>query len=205
MTKTHSSIKRETDLQIISGWVEPGSRVLDLGCGRGVLLEQLRQKKDVKAIGVDIDAEKIEACVRRGIPAYQGDAASFLREFDEYHFDWIILSRTVQELDNPAAVIREALRAGKNLAVGFENHGYWRNRLADLFTGRASHSASDEERWPDSRTQNPVSIAEFEAFCAREGLEIRRRVLLAGDWKSAVSLRPSLRAAYALYAVSKAK
>lgn len=204
MTRSHS-IKRETDLAIISGWVEPGSRVLDLGCGRGVLLEQLRQKKNVQALGVDIDAEKIEACVRRGISAYQGDAASFLRVFDEGHFDWIILSRTVQELDNPALVIREALRAGKNLAVGFENHGYWKNRLADLATGSASHSATEEERWPDSRPQNPVSVAEFERFCGAEGLAIRHRVLLAGNWKSPVSFCASLRAAYALYAVSKAK
>ncbi len=204
MTKAHA-IKRETDLQILSGWIEPGSRVLDLGCGRGVLLEKLRQKKDVQAIGVDIDAEKIGACVRRGLSVYQGDAATFLSLFDEGHFDWVILSRTVQELEDPAKVIRGALRAGRKLAIGFENHGFWKNRLADLASGRASHSLTGDSPWPESRPQNPVSVTEFEEFCAREKISILRRVWLAGDWKSPVQSLASLRAAYAMYAVSKAK
>src|SRR5262245_28479632 len=105
-------VKRTVDMQIIGDWVEPNTRVLDLGCGRGVLLDYLVQTKQVSAIGVDLDFAKISACVGRGLTAYQGDMTSFLQSFPEKHFDRVICSRTVQELDDPTSVILEALRAG---------------------------------------------------------------------------------------------
>ena len=89
--------KRTVDMQIIGDWVEPNTRVLDLGCGRGVLLDYLTQTKQVSGIGVDLDFAKISACVSRGLNAYQGDMTQFLREFPEKHFDRVICSRTVQE------------------------------------------------------------------------------------------------------------
>lgn len=203
-TQIHS-IKRETDLQIISEWIEPKSRVLDLGCGRGILLEQLRNKLDVNVLGVDIDAEKVAACVKRGVPVYQGDAEKLLALFDEGHFDWVILSRTVQELENAGSVLNAALRAGHKVAVGFSNHGYWRNRLRALATGRASLGDSDSAIWPDNHPRNPVSISEFEDYCRREKLTILHRRCLAGDWKTPVEKQAHLRAAYALYAITKAR
>jgi methionine biosynthesis protein MetW len=204
MREIHT-IKRETDLQIITEWIEPGSRVLDLGCGRGVLLEQLRQKRDIKGLGVDIDEEKIEACVKRGVPAYQGDAEAFLATFEKGHFDWVILSRTVQELEHPGRVLDAALRAGRKLAVGFENHGYWRSRLSLLATGVEARAESDTARWPDRTPGNPVSIGEFEDYCRRDNLTILHRIHLSGDWKKPVWILPALRASYSIYAVSREK
>jgi methionine biosynthesis protein MetW len=198
------SIKRETDLQIISEWIEPKSRVLDLGCGRGILLEQLRHKLDIQCLGVDIDEEKVGSCVKRGVPVYQGDAEKLLATFDEGHFDWVILSRTVQELENAGSVLTAALRAGRNLAVGFANHGYWRNRANSLMTGRASLGDADPAIWPNNHPRNPVSIIEFEEYCQREKLTILHRRCLAGDWKTPVEKLASLRAAYALYAITRA-
>ena len=199
------SIKRETDLQIISEWIEPHSRVIDLGCGRGILLEQLRNKLGVDALGVDIDAEKVAACVKRGVPIYQGDAEKLLSLFDEGHFDWVILSRTVQELENAGSVLKAALRAGRKLAVGFSNHGYLENRVRALLTGRASLGDSDSAIWPGNHPRNPVSISEFEDYCRRENLTILHRRCLAGDWKTPVTRMAHLRAAYALYAITKAR
>lgn len=83
-------------MQIIADWVEPKSRVLDLGCGRGVLLESLVQTKEVFGVGVDMQFEKISACVRRGITAYQGDMMTFMRSFPDAHFDRVICSRTLE-------------------------------------------------------------------------------------------------------------
>ncbi|MEX2381061.1 MAG: methionine biosynthesis protein MetW, partial [Opitutales bacterium] len=102
--------KRTVDMRVVSEWVEPGSRVLDLGCGRGVLLEYLIQTKSVFGVGVDLDPEKIRACVRKGVPVYHGDITEFMKTFDDRFFDRVICSRTVQELNNPAAVISEGLR-----------------------------------------------------------------------------------------------
>ena len=97
--------KRTVDMQIIGEWVDPGSRVLDLGCGRGALLDYLVQTKHVSAVGVDLDFHRITACVERGLSAYQGDMTSFMSQFPDRHFDRVICSRTVQELGDPSAVI----------------------------------------------------------------------------------------------------
>jgi len=202
MNPAHNS-KRDTDLQMIGEWIEPGSRVLDLGCGRGVLLEQLHQKRQVNGVGVDTDEEKIEACVKRGVSAYQGDAEEILRVFEDAHFDWVILSRTVQELENPGIVIKEALRVGRRLAVGFSNHGYWRNRLCTLCSGSPARSDIHPAPWPEQRPHNPVSLQEFEDYCTENKLKFLHRKYLGGNWKSELAFMPSLRAAYALYALER--
>src|SRR3954454_4713432 len=129
-------VKRTVDMQIIGDWVVPGTRVLDLGCGTGNLLDYLVQTKQVSGIGVDLDFGKITACVRRGLAAYQGDMTEFMRALPEKHFDRGICSRTVHELANPTTVILEALRVCRALTVGFVNHGFWKNRLHALVQGR---------------------------------------------------------------------
>jgi len=197
------AVKRTVDMQIIADWVEPRSRVLDLGCGRGVLLELLVQTKDVYGIGVDMNFEKISACVRRGINAYQGDMMTFMRSFPSGHFDRVICSRTLEEVDDPAAVIAEALRVAKAVTVGFVNHGYWKNRLAALLHGRKPRNAVYTTEWFESRPSNPASIADFEHFCAEKKICAVRRALLRGDWKSPCVFRPNLFAGYALYDLTR--
>ena len=198
-----AAVKRTVDMQIIADWVEPKSRVLDLGCGRGVLLELLVQTKEVFAVGVDMQFEKISACVRRGITAYQGDMMTFMRSFPDAHFDRVICSRTLEEVDDPAAVIAEALRVAKSVTVGFVNHGYWKNRLAAFLHGRKPRNAVYTTEWFESRPANPVSIADFEHFCAEKKIRAVRRALLRGDWKKTCTFRPNLFAGYALYDLTK--
>src|ERR1019366_4466649 len=175
-------VKRTVDMQIIGDWVEPGTRVLDLGCGMGVLLDYLVQTKKVSAVGVDLDFAKITECVRRGISAYQGDMTKFMRAFPDKHFDRVLCSRTVQELGDPATVILEALRVGRTLTVGFVNHGFWKNRLNALLHGRKIRNEVYTTEWFESRPANPVSVADFESFCVAKGIRIARRAHLAGNW-----------------------
>ena len=201
MQKT--AVKRTVDMQIIADWVEPRSRVLDLGCGRGVLLESLVQQKDVFAVGVDLEFEKISACVRRGITAYQGDMLEFMRGFADGHFDRVICSRTLEEVPDPGAVIAEALRVAKAVTVGFVNHGYWKNRLDALRYGRKPRNEVYKTAWHESRPANPVSVADFEEFCAQKNFRIARRALLRGDWKTPCTFRPNFFAGYALYDLTR--
>jgi methionine biosynthesis protein MetW len=195
--------KRTVDMQIIGEWVDPRSRILDLGCGRGALLEYLVQTKEVRAVGVDMDFGRITACVGRGLSAYQGDMTAFMRQFPDAHFDRVICSRTVQELDDPTTVILEALRVGRALTVGFVNHGFWKNRVDALTRGRKVRNDVYTTEWFESRPANPVTIADFEHFCAAKGLRITRRVYLLGDWKTRCWLRPNLFAGYALYDLAR--
>lgn len=195
--------KRTVDMQIIGDWVAPETRVLDLGCGRGELLDYLVQTKHVSAVGVDLDFHRIAACVHRGLAAYQGDMTSFMRAFPERHFDRVICSRTVHELLDPAEVVLEALRAGKAVTVGFVNHGFWKNRLNVLLRGRKVRNVVYPTEWFESRPANPVTIADFEDFCRAKSITIVRRAYLAGDWKSRCSLLPNLRAGYALYDLTR--
>ena len=195
--------KRTVDMEIIADWVEPNTRVLDLGCGEGALLDFLVQQKKISAVGVDLDFNKITACVRRGLDAYQGDMTEFMRAFPDRHFDRVICSRTVQELADPTTVILEALRVGRTLTVGFVNHGFWKNRLNALVQGRKIRNEVYTTEWFESRPANPVTIADFEHFCAAKGIRVARSAHLAGDWHTPCRTRPNLFAGYALYDLAR--
>ena len=195
--------KRTVDMQIIGEWVTPGSRVLDLGCGRGALLDYLVQTKEVAALGVDLDFGRITACVARGLSVDQGDMTSFMQQFPDRHFDRVICSRTVQELGDPTGVILEALRVGRSLTVGFVNHGYWKNRVDALLRGRKVRNEVYTTEWFESRPSNPVTIADFEHFCAAQGITITRRAHLLGNWRTPCRTLPNLFAGYALYDLAK--
>lgn len=195
--------KRTVDMQIIGEWVEPATRVLDLGCGRGALLTYLQQTKQTAGMGVDLDFHKISECVRRGVTAYQGDMQAFMREFPDGHFDRVICSRTVQELDDPTGVIVEAMRVGRAVTVGFVNHGFWKNRLDALFRGRKTRNAVYTTEWFESRPSNPLTIADFEHFCATKQIKVNRRAYLLGNWKNPCPFLPNLLAGYALYELAR--
>jgi methionine biosynthesis protein MetW len=196
--------KRTVDMQVIGEWVEPQSRVLDLGCGRGELMAYLVQAKQVTATGVDLDFGRISACVGRGLSAYQGDMTAFMRAFPDRHFGRIICSRTVHELDDPAGVILEALRAGSTVTVGFVNHGFWKNRLNMLFRGRKVQNVVYTTPWHESRPANPLTIADFEDFCREKSIRVVRRAHLLGDWRTPCHVLPNLLAGYALYDLTRA-
>jgi methionine biosynthesis protein MetW len=196
--------KRTVDMQVIGEWVEMQSSILDLGCGRGELMAYLVQAKQVFATGVDLDFARISACVGRGLSAYQGDMKEFMKAFPDRHFDRIICSRTVHELTDPAGVILEALRVGSAVTVGFVNHGFWKNRLDSLFRGQKVRNAVYTTAWHESRPTNPLTIADFEAFCLEKDIRISRRAHLLGDWRTPCPALPNLLAGYALYDLARA-
>ncbi len=198
---TRAAIKQDTDLQILSAWIEPRSRILDLGCGRGVLLEFLQNHRQASVMGVDNDLHKIIACVASGVPAYQGDILEVLNLFPENSFDWVVCSRTIQDLDQPARVLERALHVGKRVAVGFVNHGYWLNRWNILWRGHRVQNEVYPEPWYNSHPTNPVAVGEFRTFCAAHNARVVRRAFLAGDWRTPCHFLPRLLAGYAVYEV----
>mgnify|MGYP001231897608 FL=1 len=209
-SSTHSryDVKKEADFKIIDDWVEPSSKVLDLGCGRGALLEHLRDTKDVFGLGVDYDLNKATACVARGVTVCQEDIRKVLSNLKDNSFDWVIFSRMVEELEEPGKVILEALRVGKRVAISFVNYSYWKNRYRFLRSGVRIRNEVYPEPWETSMLRNYFSVRDFELFCLKMKTEkiefsIGRKVFHRGDWVKTCKFFPNLRAGLAIYELIK--
>ncbi len=201
---SRSDVKKEADLKVIGDWVNFNEKVLDLGCGRGILLEHLRESKNVIGLGVDFDSAKAAACVSRGVPVYQGDIRKALSMLNDSSFDWVVFSRMVEELPEPGKIILEALRVGKRVAVSFVNHGYWKNRYHFLKYGVRIKNDVYKESWQSSFPRNHFSISEFDEFCSDAkkysiDFKVGRKVFHRGNWKSTCNMIPNLRAGLAIY------
>lgn len=198
-----AAAKRKIELDALVEWVNQGDRVLDLGCGRGILLKELMRLKNIYAIGVDLDFDKISKAIMRGVNVYHGDILDALSSFDDDTFDWIICSRTLPELDNARKVVLESLRVGKRVAVGFVNHGYWRNRVSQMLTGDRIVNEVFPDKWDTARPTNPISVNSFKEFCKENDIKIRRSHCLRADWRTPCKFMPNLRAGYAIFEISK--
>lgn len=196
--------RRQVDFQIIAKWVEDGDRILDLGCGRGILLEYLQQKKSIYGVGVDIDFDKILSCIKRKVTAYQGDVRASLAQFPDGAFDRVIFSRTVEQLEDSAEIIAEGLRVGKRATIGFVNAAYWLNRWYFARYGARILNEVYPRPWYQSLPTNAFSILEFEKFCEQAGIRIVQRVHLRGDWCETCHFLPNLMAGYAIYDITAA-
>ena len=197
------SKKRQIDAGIIARWVNEGDRVLDLGCGRGILLEYLKQKKSVNGVGVDINFEYILSCVRRGVTAYHGDIRPLLTTFEDNTFDRVIFSRSVEYVDDPEIILSEGLRVGKRVTVSFLNQGFWKNRLKFLFEGKPLMKDLQQRVWYETQRSNPFSVSEFENFCRSRNIRIENRTYLSGNLQSERKMLPNLLTCYAVYDLAK--
>lgn len=197
------SKKRQIDANIIAQWVHEGDRVLDLGCGRGVLLEYLKQKKSVNGVGVDIKFDYILSCVRRGVTAYHGDIRHLLATFEDDTFDRVIFSRSVEYVDDPAIILAEGLRVGKRVTVSFLNQGFWKNRLKFLLKGQQLLKDLQQRGWYEMQRSNPFSVNEFDDFCRSRKIKIENRTYLSGNLQSECTILPGLFASYAIYDLAK--
>ena len=128
------------DLLLIASMVDPNTRVLDVGCGEGLLLEMLRDDKNCDARGIELSRDGVSRGVARGLAIIQGDADADLADYPDDSFDYVILSQTIQATRNPRHVLEELLRIGKRVIVSFPNFAHWRLSMALLFTGRMPRS-----------------------------------------------------------------
>lgn len=166
------------DLQLIADMIEPASRVLDVGCGDGSLLDYLVHEKAVDGRGIEISPAGVNACLRQGLSVVQGDAETDLADYPSRAFDYVVLSQTLQATHEPARVLDELLRIGRYCIVSFPNFGHWRCRLQLLFRGRMPVTARLPNPWYATPNIHFCTISDFVDLCREQGVTVVRRYAL---------------------------
>jgi methionine biosynthesis protein MetW len=164
------------DHLLIAEMVAPCSRVLDVGCGDGALLQLLAEMKSVDGRGIEISRDRVNACVVRGLSVIQGDADRDLVDYPDAAFDYAILSLTIQATLRPRLVLDNLLRIGRRAIVSFPNFGHWQVRAQLLFTGRMPVTSNLPEPWYDTPNAHLCTIKDFTDLCRRMNARIERWV-----------------------------
>jgi len=199
----NTQLKRP-DFDIITKWIEPNTRVLDLGCEDGELLKRLTDKA-VTGYGVEINPEAIPQCVKNGVNVIQLNLDQGLAGFDEDSFDFVVLSLTLQAMKRPRQLFKEMLRVGRTGIVSFPNFGHWKVRMQLGFGGRMPVSRHLPNNWFNTPNIHMCTLKDFEILCAEEGIRIldHRAVNYKHETSAGLRLFPNLLGEIALYMFTK--
>lgn len=166
---------------VIIGLIEPETRVLDLGCGTGTLLRRLRDEKNADVCGVELDQEKVIRCIERGIRVLRLDLDEGLDGFPENSYDYVVLSRTLQQLMNPGRVVREMLRVASKSIITFPNFAHWKTALRYVFTGRMPVCGTHPHPWHRTPDIHPLTINDFRDFIRKAGGRIEEEIHITNN------------------------
>lgn len=195
-TTVPSTIALRPDFAAIAEWIEPGAKILDLGCGDGSLLRYLRDTRNVFGYGVEIDDDNLLKCFRNGINVIQNDLETGLSSFESDSFDYVILSQTLQAMRHTEGIIKEMLRVGKEGIVSFPNFGYWKNRV-QVISGRMPVSETLPYHWYNTPNIHLCTLGDFEALCQQCNASILERRVMNND--RLVKFLPNLMGMLAFY------
>jgi methionine biosynthesis protein MetW len=170
-----------TDLRIITGFVTPGARVLDIGCGDGALLQQLEQEKQVDGRGIELSQKGVNEAVARGLSVVQGDADHDLATYPDEAFDFVILSQTLQATYNPRMVLEQLLRIGSKVVVSIPNFGNWRIRSQLILKGRMPITEDLPYSWYDTPNIHFCTVRDFMTLVDEVGAHVEKAVALYGN------------------------
>jgi methionine biosynthesis protein MetW len=171
----------DVGFNIIIDLIEPGTRVLDLGCGSGTLLQRLRDEKHVKGCGVELDQEKVIRCIERGIQVLKLDLDEGLEGFPNLSYEYVVLSRTLQQLMYPDRVVKEMLRVGFKSIIAFPNYGYWKVGLESIISGRTPCTDTYPHPWFNTPDIHRLTIKDFKEFIRKIGGKIEKEIYIVGD------------------------
>ena len=194
------------DLVLISDWISANSRVLDLGCGDGMLLKHLAEHNNTTGYGIEIDPQAILGCTRNGVSVIQQDIDNGMSNFQDHSFDYVVMSQSLQTMVHVDKVLLEMLRIGREGIISFPNMGYFRARLHFALGGRIPVTKSLRHAWYETPNIHLCTIKDFETLCKTLGITVLERKVVDADHssKTSMSLMPNLLGKLALYRVEKA-
>ncbi|PCH62211.1 MAG: methionine biosynthesis protein MetW [SAR86 cluster bacterium] len=193
------------DLKLIQDWINPNSRVLDLGCGDGSLLLYLKETKNIIGTGLEIDTAKIEKCLANGITVIEQNLDQDLSNFQSNSFDTVLLAQTLQALSKPDVLIDQMLRIGKNCIVTFPNFGHWKSRLHLSSKGRMPVSKFMPYQWYDTPNIHFCTVKDFDMLCQEKGIQVLTRTVVNSQYQSnwSTNLWPNLMGEIAIYHITR--
>ncbi|MEZ0232480.1 MAG: methionine biosynthesis protein MetW [Methylophilaceae bacterium] len=194
--------KKRRDFALIAKWIGAGAKVLDLGCGDGALLGYLRDTLEVRGYGVEKDDANWLASMQNNIDVIQMDLEAGLSGFDDKSFDVVILSQTLQAVQNTEGIIQEMLRVGREAIVTFPNFGYWPLR-SQLIAGQMPVSENLPYQWYDTPNVHLCTIKDFDEFCEKHNIRVKERFVLTNGHP--ISFMPNLLGSLAMYRLQQSE
>lgn len=194
-----------TDLQIISQWITNNTRVLDLGCGDGELLQHLITQKQVDGIGLEIDQQEILQCVKKGVPVIRQDLNKKPDNFGDQSFDTVMMTQSLQQMKRPDHMLVDLCRIGKEAIVTFPNFGHWTTRKYLGFRGRMPMSDTLPYMWYDTPNIHLCTFKDFEVLCGEKNIEILDRMVVDEQHRSRwfINVFPNLLGEVAIYRIRR--
>ncbi len=184
-------------------WIHQDSSVLDLGCGGGELLDLLVRERHVKAQGIEIDEQAIYQCVAKGLSVFHEDIDNGLSGYPDRSFDYVILNQSLQQVKKPDGVIKEALRVGGKVIVGFPNFAHYSARFQMFLKGKAPITPSLPFEWHDTPNLHFLSISDFIDYCRSRGIKIRNSFFVGKSGR--VFILPNLLALIGIFLIANKK
>ena len=166
------------EFNIIANNIENGTRVLDVGCGDGVLIEYLKKEKSIDVRGLEISKDKVQKCISKGLTVIEGNAEIDLKQFPDNSFDYVVLSQTLQAFINPELVIKELLRVGKRAIVTIPNFGFWKIRLHLLIKGTMPVTKTLPDEWHNTPNLHMCTIKDFVEFSNKINFKIFKSIAM---------------------------
>tara|TARA_Y100000992_G_C21105381_1_gene414661 strand:- start:141 stop:749 length:609 start_codon:yes stop_codon:yes gene_type:complete len=168
------NLKMKKEFKVITELLPNNTRVLDVGCGDGSLMDLLKEEKKIEVRGLELSQENVQECIHKGLPVIQGNAETELHQFPDKSFDYVILSQTLQAFYEPEKVLKNLLRIGKSVVISIPNFGYWKVRAKLLFFGKMPVTKTLPNTWYNTPNLHMCTIKDFFNFCDEKDINIKK-------------------------------